>query len=318
MFTAVSRAPAPRRSRPTASGWDGRSAGRPPHGSDFNFDYLVSSTEELAAAGVQLPARSAERTASSASRPGVSAFAAPRTAGCSTPTPPTSAASTPIWGVYHWLDRVPKGRNDETYRHRRRDRAQCRGRVIAPFAHVGGVPVEEIILAAAGAGGALALARAYVWMALRRHRTAPARCHSGGITTEQNRAGVAVITGASSGIGEATARGRAERRRLFGRAARPPRRAHRAHRPELGEQAIAIAALMSPTAGRAGRRRRARARRARPRRRARQQRRRDAARSVLARPARRLPPDDRGQPDGRDHGDRGLHRPAQGGRRRPG
>ena len=40
--------------------------------------------------------------------------------------------------------------------------------MIAPFAHVGGVPVEEMIPAAAGAGGALALARAYVWMALRR------------------------------------------------------------------------------------------------------------------------------------------------------
>ena len=25
-----------------------------------------------------------------------------------------------IWGVYHWLDRAPKGRNDETYWHRRR------------------------------------------------------------------------------------------------------------------------------------------------------------------------------------------------------
>ena len=40
-----------------------------------------------------------------------------------------------------------------------------------PFAHVGGVPIKKIIPAAAGAGGALALARAYVWMALRRHRT---------------------------------------------------------------------------------------------------------------------------------------------------
>ena len=42
--------------------------------------------------------------------------------------------------------------------------------MIAPFAHVGGVPVEEMIPAAAGAGGALAHALAYVWMALRRHR----------------------------------------------------------------------------------------------------------------------------------------------------
>ena len=35
-------------------------------------------------------------------------------------------------------------------------------------AHIGGVPVEEMIPAAAGAGGALCLARAWVWMHLRR------------------------------------------------------------------------------------------------------------------------------------------------------
>ena len=37
-------------------------------------------------------------------------------------------------------------------------------------AHVAGVPVEELIPAAAGAGGALCLARAWVWMHLRRAR----------------------------------------------------------------------------------------------------------------------------------------------------
>ena len=38
-------------------------------------------------------------------------------------------------------------------------------------AHIGGVPVEEMLPAAAGAGGALALARAWVAVTLRRHRS---------------------------------------------------------------------------------------------------------------------------------------------------
>jgi len=38
-------------------------------------------------------------------------------------------------------------------------------------AHIAGVPVEEMIPAAAGAGGALGLARAWVWMHLRRARS---------------------------------------------------------------------------------------------------------------------------------------------------
>jgi hypothetical protein len=37
-------------------------------------------------------------------------------------------------------------------------------------AHVAGVPVEELIPAAAGAGGALCVARAWMWMHLRRAR----------------------------------------------------------------------------------------------------------------------------------------------------
>jgi hypothetical protein len=37
-------------------------------------------------------------------------------------------------------------------------------------AHVGGVPVEEMLPAAGGAGTALVLARAWVWMHLRRRR----------------------------------------------------------------------------------------------------------------------------------------------------
>ena len=37
-------------------------------------------------------------------------------------------------------------------------------------AHIAGVPVEEMLPAAAGAGGALCVARAWVWMHLRRAR----------------------------------------------------------------------------------------------------------------------------------------------------
>lgn len=37
-----------------------------------------------------------------------------------------------------------------------------------PLAHVGGVPVEELLPAAAGTGSALLMARAWLWMHLRR------------------------------------------------------------------------------------------------------------------------------------------------------
>jgi hypothetical protein len=38
------------------------------------------------------------------------------------------------------------------------------------FAHVGGVPVEELLPTVAGPAGALALARTWLWVWLRRHR----------------------------------------------------------------------------------------------------------------------------------------------------
>jgi hypothetical protein len=38
------------------------------------------------------------------------------------------------------------------------------------IAHVGGVPVEELLPTAAGTGTALVMARAWLWLRLRRHR----------------------------------------------------------------------------------------------------------------------------------------------------
>ena len=42
------------------------------------------------------------------------------------------------------------------------------------IAHVGGIPVEELVAAAAGAGTALVVARAWVSARLRRRRRGPA------------------------------------------------------------------------------------------------------------------------------------------------
>lgn len=45
---------------------------------------------------------------------------------------------------------------------------------MTPFAHVAGVPVEELALAAAGAGTALVVARTWVSLRLRGRRDGPA------------------------------------------------------------------------------------------------------------------------------------------------
>jgi hypothetical protein len=41
---------------------------------------------------------------------------------------------------------------------------------MTPFAHIAGVPVEELLPSAAGAGTALLAARAWLWLHLRRRR----------------------------------------------------------------------------------------------------------------------------------------------------
>lgn len=45
---------------------------------------------------------------------------------------------------------------------------------MTPLAHIAGVPVEELALTAAGAGGALLVARIWLSLRLRGHRAGPA------------------------------------------------------------------------------------------------------------------------------------------------
>ena len=134
------------------------------------------------------------------------------------------------------------------------------------------------------------------------------------MSTENTTGRVAVITGASSGIGEATARALAADGYRVALLARRLDRIQ-ALADELGDGAVAIEAdvtdrdsIVAAAAARPGR--------ARRRRRPGQQRRGDAARTVLRRALGRLPPDDRDQPAGRDHDDRGVPRSAHRRRRR--
>ena len=105
------------------------------HGGDFNFDFNVSVTEEqqregsieynyqraghaLDATEVPLPvAQNAAMTGTDAAtysreRPGMSAFALEDGVVYHTYSTYARGLDT-LWGMYQWLDRAPKGRNDE-------------------------------------------------------------------------------------------------------------------------------------------------------------------------------------------------------------
>ena len=116
MFTAVSRAPLEEieayRSR---MGWSFRWASA--HGSDFNFDVGVSSTEERPLAEYNFAPVEEPFVGE---RPGTSAFALEDGRVFHTYSA-FSRGVDAIWGVYAWLDRAPLGRNEDGYWHRRHD-----------------------------------------------------------------------------------------------------------------------------------------------------------------------------------------------------
>jgi predicted dithiol-disulfide oxidoreductase (DUF899 family) len=92
-------------------------------GSDFNFDFNVSFTEEQQRQGgieynYEPVAQNAAMTGTDAAtysrdRPGMSAFVLED--GVVYHTYSTYARGLDgLWGMYQWLDRAPKGRNEET------------------------------------------------------------------------------------------------------------------------------------------------------------------------------------------------------------
>ena len=105
------------------------------HGSDFNFDFSASYTKEQQSEGIEynfhreakLPARAPQENGSAQSkfaamcgidsftymrdRPGVSAFVLDGGAVYHTYSSYARGVDG-IWGMYQWLDRAPKGRNE--------------------------------------------------------------------------------------------------------------------------------------------------------------------------------------------------------------
>lgn len=117
-FVAVSRAPLEKIEEYRARmGWSFRWVSS--RGSDFNFDFEVSSTEER-------PLREynfrpiPERDRFTGERPGISAFALEDGKVFHTYSAYGRGVDA-IWGLYAWLDRAPRGRNEDGYWHRRRD-----------------------------------------------------------------------------------------------------------------------------------------------------------------------------------------------------
>jgi len=117
-FVAVSRAPLAKIEAYRARmGWTFRWASS--HGSDFNFDFGVSSTEERPLHEYNFRAIP-EADRFTGERPGLSAFAIEDGSVFHTYSTYGRGVDA-IWGVYAWLDRAPKGRNEDGYWHRRRD-----------------------------------------------------------------------------------------------------------------------------------------------------------------------------------------------------
>ncbi len=85
-------------------------------GSDFNFDFNVSFNEEQRLDGIEYNYRREspvppERAAKTIERPGMSAFALED--GVVYHTYSTYARGLDgLWGMYQWLDRAPRGRNE--------------------------------------------------------------------------------------------------------------------------------------------------------------------------------------------------------------
>jgi len=117
-FVAVSRAPLAEIEEYRARmGWSFRWASS--HGSDFNFDFGVSSTEERPLLEYNFRAIP-ESDRFTGERPGLSAFALEDGTVFHTYSAYGRGVDA-IWSVYAWLDRAPKGRNEDGYWHRRRD-----------------------------------------------------------------------------------------------------------------------------------------------------------------------------------------------------
>ena len=113
-FTAISRAPLEQlQAYKKRMGWTfpWASSSR----TDFNVDFGVSFTEEQLAAGPpynyrQLPARS-NAGVDDAESPGMSAFVLENGVVYHTYSAFSRGVDV-LWGMYQWLDRAPKGRND--------------------------------------------------------------------------------------------------------------------------------------------------------------------------------------------------------------
>lgn len=115
-FAAVSRAPLEQiEAYRERMGWSFRWVSS--HDSDFNFDFGVSSTEERPLREYNYAPVTEQRTRE---LPGISAFALQDGEVFHTYSA-YSRGIDALWGVYQWLDRAPKGRNDDEYWHRRND-----------------------------------------------------------------------------------------------------------------------------------------------------------------------------------------------------